>query len=233
MGMSGRRKEPGLATEQPLGTRLHILAAAEEIIHDRGLRACTTRAIAERAGCAEGSIYRYFEDKHALFMEIVRTRFPEFLELVSTLPDRAGTSTVRRNLEEVAWTALGFYRIILPLVVGAMGERELLEEQRRHFHETKGGPMKSLGAVAAYLRKEQRLGRISQRISPDYAARSVLGACFSQVLLEELVGDDARLGEDRQYAREIVRNLMEGLTPPRSTVASLGGDKEMAGGESR
>jgi AcrR family transcriptional regulator len=205
-----------LATDQHLGTRLHILAAAEEIIRDRGLRACTTRAIAERAGCAEGSIYRYFEDKHALFMEIVRTRFPEFMELVATLPDRVGTSTVRKNLEQVAWTALGFYRVILPLVVGAMGDRELLEEQRRHFQETKGGPMKSLGAVATYLRKEQRLGRISPRVSPEYAARSLLGACFSQVMLEELVGDDARLGEDRHYAREIVRTLLEGLTPPDS-----------------
>lgn len=207
-------------TDQSPGTRRHILAAAEEIIHDRGLRACTTRAIAERAGCAEGSIYRYFADKHALFMEIVRTQSPEFLELVSTLPDRAGTSTVRRNLEEVARIALGFYRVILPMVMGAMGERELLEEQRRHFQETKGGPMKALGAVATYLRKEQRLGRISPRVSPEYATRSLLGACSSQALLESLVGDDARLGVDEHYAREVVRILMEGMSPRRTTEKS-------------
>jgi AcrR family transcriptional regulator len=217
-----------LATEQNLGTRRHILEAAEEIIRDRGLRACTTRAIAERAGCAEGSIYRYFEDKHALFMEIVRTRFPEFLELVATLPERAGTATVRKNLEQVAWTALGFYRIILPLVVGAMGDRDLLEEQRRHFQETKGGPMKSLGAVATYLRKEQRLGRISQKVSPEYAARCLLGACFSQVLLEALVGDDAQLGIDRNSAREIVRTLLEGLSPASPSTGGLVSSKPMA-----
>jgi AcrR family transcriptional regulator len=221
MDRSSQGKEPGLATEQPLGTRRHILAAAEEIIHDRGIRACTTRAIAERAGCAEGSIYRYFVDKHALFMEIVRTQSPEFLELVSTLPDRAGTSTVRKNLEEVARSALGFYRVILPMVVGAMAERELMEEQRRHFQETKGGPMKALGAVSTYLRKEQRLGRISEKVSPEYATRSLLGACFSQALLEELVGDDARLGEDRHYAGEIVRNLMEGLSPRGETAGGV------------
>jgi AcrR family transcriptional regulator len=202
-----------LATEEIAGIRRDILAAAEEIIHLRGLRACTTRAIAERAGCAEGSIYRYFDDKHALFMEIVRTRFPQFLELMSTLPDRAGTGTVRKNLEEVARTAVGFYRVIVPILVGAMGDRELLEQQRRHFEETKGGPMKALGAVTTYLRKEQRLGRISERVSPEHLTRALLGACFSQAMLEEIVGDDSRLGSDEQYAREVVRGLMEGLNP--------------------
>jgi AcrR family transcriptional regulator len=204
---------PSLATEEIAGIRRDVLAAAEEIIHLRGLRACTTRAIAERAGCAEGSIYRYFDDKHALFMEIVRTRFPQFLELMSTLPDRAGTGTVRKNLEEVARTAVGFYRVIVPILVGAMGDRELLEQQRRHFEETKGGPMKALGAVTTYLRKEQRLGRISERVSPEHLTRALLGACFSQAMLEEIVGDDSRLGSDEQYAREVVRGLMEGLNP--------------------
>jgi len=204
---------PSLATEEIPGIRKHILAAAEEIIHDRGLRAATTRAIAQRAGCAEGSIYRYFVDKHALFMEIVRTRFPQFLELISILPDRAGTATVRKNLEEVARTALGFYRAIVPMVIGALAERELLKEQRRHFQETKGGPMKAMGAVSTYLRKEQRLGRISEKVSPEHATRTLLGACFSEALLEELVGDEAALGNDEQYAREIVRTLMEGLNP--------------------
>src|SRR6266545_2376428 len=187
---------PPLATEEIAGIRRHILAAAEEIIHDRGLRAATTRAIAQRAGCAEGSIYRYFVDKHALFMEIVRTRFPQFLELISTLPDRAGTATVRKNLEEVARTALGFYRAIVPMVIGAMAERELLEEQR--------------------------LGRISEKVSPEHATRTLLGACFSEALLEELVGAEAVLGSDEQYAREIVRSLMEGLNQ-RGETAKEGG----------
>src|SRR6266508_1551776 len=215
-------KVPPLATEEIPGIRKHILAAAEEIIHDRGLRAATTRAIAQRAGCAEGSIYRYFVDKHALFMEIVRTRFPQFLELISTLPDRAGTATVRKNLEEVARTALGFYRAIVPMVIGAMAERELLEEQRRHFQETKGGPMRALGSVSTYIRNEQRLGRISEKVSPEHATRTLLGACFSEALLEELVGAEAVLGSDEQYAREIVRSLMEGLKQ-RGETAKEGG----------
>ena len=205
-----------MATEEAVtGTRAHILAAAEQLIRDRGLKATTTRAIAELAKCAEGSIYRYFPDKHAIIHEIVRSRFPEFLTMVETLPERAGTSTVRRNLEQLAVGALAFYRVILPITFGVMADRELLEEQRRHFAERKIGPMKFIGSVAAYLSGERSLGRIAEKAATEPAARLLLGACFSQASVEALIGDDARPGSDEQFARDIVRTLMDGLEPAK------------------
>ena len=59
----------------------------------------TTRAIAQRAGCAEGTLYRYFSDKHAVFMEVAKRGVPSFVDLAAALPDRAGTGTVEVNLE--------------------------------------------------------------------------------------------------------------------------------------
>jgi AcrR family transcriptional regulator len=204
-----------LATEVAPGTREQILSAAEQVIQDLGIKGATTREIARRAGCAEGSIYRYFHDKAALFHEIVKTRFPEFLELVERLPDLAGTATVRKNLEALAVNAIAFYRTVAPMVVGAMSDRELLEEQRRHFEEKEGGPMRVLRTVTSYLWKERRLGRISERTSPEHLSRMLLGTCFSQALLEALIGEDARIGTDQQFARDIVRTLMEGAEAPR------------------
>ena len=197
----------------PLQIRRQIVEAAERLIADRGLKGATTRAIAERAGCAEGSIYRYFPDKHALFMEVVRTSSPEFPALVDSLLDRAGQGTVRRTLEEVAIAALGFYRSIMPMAAGAMAERDLLMEQRRHFQETKRGPMHAIGILAGYVRKEQRLGRILDRLSADHVARALLGTCFAQAFMMDLLGEEAALGTDEQFAREVVRGLMEGLQP--------------------
>src|SRR5437870_4664995 len=216
MSATTTKKPPHMATEEAItGTRAHILAAAEQLIRDRGLKATTTRAIAELAKCAEGSIYNYFPDKHAIIHEIVRSRFPEFLTMVETLPERAGTSTVRRNLEQLAVGALAFYRVILPITFGVMADRELLEEQRRHFAERKMGPMKFIGSVAAYLQSEKRLGRVSDKVVLEQAARLLLGACFSQASVEALIGEDARLGSDEQFARDVVRTLMEGLEPAK------------------
>jgi AcrR family transcriptional regulator len=197
----------------PPEIRRQIVEAAEGLIADRGLKGATTRAIAERAGCAEGSIYRYFPDKHALFMEVVRTSSPEFLRLMDSLLDRAGRGSVRRTLEEVAVAALRFYRAIMPMAAGAMAERELLLEQRRHFKETQSGPMRTIGVLGGYMSKEQGLGRISERVSAEHAARVLLGACFTQAFIMDLLGEEARLGTDEQFAKETVRSLLEGLQP--------------------
>jgi AcrR family transcriptional regulator len=207
-----------VATEDVIGIRQHILDAAEQVIQDMGMRCATTREIARRAGCAEGSIYRYFPDKQALFHELVKTRFPQFLDLVQMLPDMAGTATVRKNLEAVAVNALGFYRVIVPIVAAAMSDHELLQQQRRHFQEREGGPLRAIGLVAAYVASERRLGRVSDRVSPEHFTRLLLGACFSQALIEALIGDEARVGTDQQFARDIVRTLMDGAEARKTTM---------------
>ena len=200
------------------GTKEQIVRAAAELITNKGLAGTTTRAIAERAGCAEGSIYRYFADKHALLLECVQSRYPGWVELMSSLAERAGTSTVRKNLEEVAREGVAFYRGILPMVAGTMADRELMEEQRRHFVANKSGPMKSISSLAEYIRREQRLGRCSDQVPPEYAARLLMGACFSQAYLEAMLGPEAIIGTDERFAKMIVRGLLEGLDPREAVV---------------
>lgn len=202
-----------MATEAVVGTRAHILAAAEQLIRDRGLKGCTTRAIAEIAQCAEGSIYRYFPDKHALFMEVMANRFPTFTETMLTLPDRAGTSTVRRHLQHVVQVAFEFYQEILPMMAGFLAEHKLLVEQRRYFQETKRGPVRTFGLLAQYIRNEQRLGRINEAASPDHVTRVLLGACWAQAFLVELLGEDAWLGSPDDFAKGVVRVVMDDLSP--------------------
>ena len=202
--------------ERPADMREHILTAAERILNEHGLAACTTRAIAEAAGCAEGSIYRYFEDKHALFIEVVKRRFPIYLELMTSLPEIAGTGDVTAHLVEVAKASLVFYRAILPMVAGALADRELLAQQRTHFRNTGTGPMKIIGSVAEFIRLEQRGGRLSKQASADHTARTLLGACYFQAYLEFFLGDEAAFGPDDEFAERLVGGLMHGLQPQRS-----------------
>jgi AcrR family transcriptional regulator len=211
-----------MATDPP-GTRRQILQAAEELIVSDGFRAATTRAIAERARCAEGSIYRHFPDKHALIAEVVRSRFPAFLELVSSLPDRAGQGSVRATLEEVVSAALVFHRRVLPLVVGPMGNHELLLAQRRHFKVTDTGPMKVFAALTSYLSAEQRLGRVSPALPAEHATRVLMGTCFAQAFREEMLGEEAVLGSDETFVAGVVTTLLVGLQPDGAEPGGDGG----------
>ncbi len=192
------------------GTRRQILEAAEDLIRQRGMGATTTRAIAERAGCAEGTIYRHFPDKHALLCELVDATFPVFHDLLSGLEGRAGQGELAATLAELGMAALGFYRLVVPLAVVPMGDHDLLEQQRRHFHETGSGPMRTFAYVAGYLRREQERGRLSAGVSPEHVARLFLGACFSQAFVEALVGDEASLGEDEDFVHRTVAALLTG-----------------------
>jgi AcrR family transcriptional regulator len=191
-------------------TRELILQAAEQILRTKGLGACTTRAIAEEARCAEGSIYRHFADKHELFIEIVKRRFPAFLEMVMSLPALAGTGDLRVHLEELAREALVFYREVLPMATGVAADHDLLVHQRAHFVKTETGPLRAFGSVAAFFEGEQRAGRVAKDVSPPHAARVLLGACFVQAYLEFFVGDKAVIPDDQEFAREIVRVVLEG-----------------------
>src|SRR5207248_2559881 len=175
----------------------------------------TTRIIAQRAGCAEGSIYRYFTDKHALFIEIAKRRFPSFIDLVSAFPERAGAGTVEGNLRELAEAALEFYRAVIPMTCGIMAEAELLRQQRLHFTEARTGPMKAFAELEEYVRREQRIGRISTGVSAPHVARSLLGACFGQAFLTEMVGPECREESDARYARTVVRQMMSGIEPSK------------------
>jgi AcrR family transcriptional regulator len=197
----------------PRDVREEILRATSRLIEERGLGGATTKAIAEAAGCAEGSIYRYFPDKHALFIECVKDRFPEFLHMMESLPQLAGTGSPRQRLETVTRAALVFYRAILPMVAGAMAERDLLEQQRLHFAVTRTGPRKLIASLVEYVKREQRLGRLSDRVSADYAARTILGACWFHAYLEAYLGPESPVRTDEHVARETVRCLMEALEP--------------------
>jgi AcrR family transcriptional regulator len=197
-----------------VGTREQIVQAARDLIAARGLANTTTRAIAARAGCAEGSIYRHFPDKRALLMECVKTRFPEYFQLVASFPERVGTATVKGNLEEIAVGAMRFFRGVVPLLAGVVAERDLLLAQRRHFLETNTGPLRMLDALTRYLDGERRIRRIAATASPRHAARLLMGGCFAHAFLLELMGERAAVGTEERYAREVVRTVMEGITPP-------------------
>jgi AcrR family transcriptional regulator len=53
-------------------TRSRLLAAARSVIEERGYRAASVLAIAERAGVASGTLYRHFPSKQDLFVEVFR-----------------------------------------------------------------------------------------------------------------------------------------------------------------
>lgn len=191
----------------------HILQAAERVMRSRGLSKATTREIAREAGCSEGTLYNHFRDKEDLFLEVLRERLPEFITALIELQQRAGTHTVRSNLEDLARAALPFFGDLIPITASIFSEPSLLAHHRRALREKNVGPHRAYEALAAYLREEQRLGRVDPRASLPGTAALLIGACYHYAFLRHLVGEDRLpLPEDR-FVRDTVRTLVDGLAP--------------------
>jgi AcrR family transcriptional regulator len=204
-------------------TRDGIVRATGELIAEGGFMSATTRAIAQRARCAEGSIYRYFPDKHALLHAVMIDRFESFFVMLEELPGQAGSGSIAEHLARIALEALAFYRGIAPLVGAQLSDPKLMAEQRVAWEREAGGPMRSIRAVREYVAAEQRLGRIDPDAEPDLVGREVLGTCFAHAILESLVGEDGRAVdregraiEDERYVRLLVDSILRGAALTRS-----------------
>ena len=69
-------------------TRQSVLQAAYEAFLEKGYAATSMREIAERTGLALGSIYNHFENKQAIFSELIIDRHPfhQVLPLLQAAP---------------------------------------------------------------------------------------------------------------------------------------------------
>ena len=70
-------KEPDFRQERSRRSYLALIEAATELFSSQGYDAVGTPEIAARAGVAVGTFYRYFDDKHEIYLEVSRRNMVE------------------------------------------------------------------------------------------------------------------------------------------------------------
>ncbi len=171
--------------------RQQILVAAEECIRSRGMGRVTTKDIARRAGCSEGSIYNHFADKLDLFRAVITERLPGIEEPLGTVANRAGAGPVRDQLADMLEVARSFFARLVPLAGSVFADPELLARCRSDMERDGTGPHRVVTAVADYLRAEQALGRVSSSVVPEAAALLLVGAAYEGAYMDLLTGRPA------------------------------------------
>jgi AcrR family transcriptional regulator len=154
------------------------------------LAKATTKEIARAAGFSEATLYKHFEDKEEIFVEILRSQVPSFAPLLKTLIDNAGQGTVRDGLITAARAALDFYHDSFLMLASTFSEPSLLARHREALGRRNVGPHRAIDGLASYLRKEQELGRVAADANPEASSALLLGACFQHVFLAQFAGRD-------------------------------------------
>jgi AcrR family transcriptional regulator len=198
----------------PTTTREHILDAAARVLQTRGLGGATTREIAQAAGLSEAALYKHFQDKEQLYLCTLKERFPQLAAALHDLPTRVGRRTVRKNLEELATVALAFYDHGAPVAASLFADPALLARHREAMRQSGGGPQKPMEHLTAYLRAEQRLGRVARGARVEAAAGLLLGACLQRALLRQFLGDPVDPEADARFVRDSVRTVLAGIGAP-------------------
>lgn len=87
---TNRRSVYGDAEARRRGT----LDAAAALLDEGGYGALTIRAVAERAGTSTGLIYKYFADKHDIFVALLNESQVESAQFIAQLPRADGVAAL-------------------------------------------------------------------------------------------------------------------------------------------
>jgi AcrR family transcriptional regulator len=163
-------------------TRQALIEAALEVFLRHGFARATTREIAQTAGVAEGTIYRHFADKYALFHEVFLSLTVEVVAELERFRERAGKGTVRDNLETLFALVGGIQEQLSSLMASMWADPELAEHigaRAREMGPEGFMPPSPVAMVAEYIRAEQELGRIRRDVDATEAAAVVVSVPFA------------------------------------------------------
>jgi len=183
--------------------RRALLDAANTVFAEHGYDAATTREIAERAGCAEGLIHRYFSGKHGLLLAILESRGAQVAEdFQSVLPDQPA---LRQEIErlliwhlETMWERRDFMRV-------AVSQAAIDQEIGRTISAAINTSRAKL--ITEKLRRHQRAGRVRPGTDLNAIAYSITGLGFSMGFIFQ-----ACFGESRLEARRIMLGAAAALS---------------------
>ncbi|GGC68694.1 TetR/AcrR family transcriptional regulator [Hoyosella rhizosphaerae] len=114
-------------------TREDIVAAATHLVHEYGYAGCAMSAVAERAGIATGTIYRFFPSKGELFAEVFRTACSREVAAVTNSATRESdpVNAVVAAMETFCYRALSDPKMAYALLAEPVDP--LVDEQRLQF----------------------------------------------------------------------------------------------------
>jgi AcrR family transcriptional regulator len=178
-------------------TRERLLLAAQELIEEGGYATASVAAIAERAGVAAGTLYRHFESKEDLFVEVFRTVCSGEERAMRTASADLAEAGAAERLEEVLATfaerALRNPRLAWALIAEPVDP--LVDAERLAYRE------RYAALIAEALRAGIGAGELPEQ-NVELTAAALVGGCG-----EALVGPLSPVAGARPESEEILGAL--------------------------
>jgi AcrR family transcriptional regulator len=225
------RKAGALRDGDAQDLREHLIATAARLIGQRGTGALTVRDIAREAQVADGVLYNYFEDKEDLLANALLAHVAGVMATAPRLLPEPGTGSVVGNLRQFIEGGLEVLGRVTPAFAGLVAQPKVLAR----FHAMIGGDAAFTGSpqtlgqdsprglpdmLAAYLRAEQRLGRIAATADIDAVVILVVGAIHGQILPQALFSPPGTAPTTApDVPGRLAETVLTGINPPPASPA--------------
>jgi AcrR family transcriptional regulator len=164
------------ATRRNPQTHQAVLAAAEELLQEVGYASITVDRIAERSGVAKASIYRWWPNKAAVFMEL-------YITIVREACPAPDTGTLEGDIRELARTAFRAFRTTVAGLALAGFVADAQSNPKTHAQLQEGVATDIRKLNMALLERARERGELNPWISTAAAADVMSGALYYQLLI--------------------------------------------------
>ena len=177
-------------------TRERILTSATRLFAEKGFDGASMPAIAKASGITAGAIYKHFEGKGELLLEVLRRSFLSS-PLFAHSSERSEDATALAHLA-AAYTepALKLVRQ-LSIELHSAAARDVKVRQML----TKSDLL-MMAQISANIAAAQKAGKLDPSLDPDHVARAfcilIMGLIHMDTLLPDLLGDRSW----REFIRE-------------------------------
>jgi AcrR family transcriptional regulator len=167
---------PGRGRPRSERARQAILAAAAELLLDRGLAAVSMDAVAERAGVSKATIYRWWPAKETLALDALYTQW------AAAVPEPVDTGALRGDLLELLrpWARLvaagSHARVIAALLAKTRTDPAFAAQYQRHVIEPRREQAREVFARAV------RRGEVPADTDLEVALDLVYGPIYLRLL---------------------------------------------------
>jgi AcrR family transcriptional regulator len=162
-------------------SRQRLLAAATDLLVEAGPRAVTVDAVSERSGVAKSTLYRHWDSRQALLVDVMRSNMPQPVEPDPSLGFeaalRALVTSVATTLSDPEWAR------IFPAMVSLRLTMPELQELSDSDNEGK----------LAVLSRVLRLGVDEGALPADIDARLVAHVLIGPVVFATISGQHVDL----------------------------------------
>ena len=201
-------KQKTVSREQE--TQERILKAAQKLFARRGYGGTTTRDLAEAAGVAEGTLFRHFDNKKAILIEVATRGWTELLtELLTELSEMASYKAVAQVMRKRMLSLNANTDMLRVCFMEAQFHPELRDRIQAEVID------KMTDVAEAFFQTAMDRG-VYRKMNPTIVARIFLGmftvSGFSQSTLS---GDDSSPNEMKEMAETLADIFLNGvLSPP-------------------